>query len=796
MNQHVFVVGQNDCGELCSGDKKPIKSLTSLYSLNPSLRIDNINPGYLYTIIATQNDQHLGIGHNYCGECGVGNFEYQLLKPVEMNYFKLNNIKIQQIITSAQSYNTVFLTIDHKVYITGNNDRNQCGLLDNYNEEIGTPHLIQNIDEITNVKQGYGHILLLDKQGIVYSTYIHYSAGEHGQNGFGSISFKDVKEYGFHPIKAFENRTIIKISAGYYHSLFLDDQNVLWGCGYNSAGQLGLGHTNGTKDKLPAPNYYFQKNNIIIKDITSGNNQNLILDVNGNVHSFGKNEYGQCGSGTDDKSIPTPTLITEAITSKVITIKCGAYHSYFATESNHHFLFGHNNHNQVSLTSYPSEIDPETKIKSPHSINNTFNTITDHRQSIKSVKLGYQCTWIISEPRTSTLIPEPNLNNIKLHKILVLLICVGTYDSDKMHDLNGTSTDKSRLTSLFTKYYNYKVISNPRPRVTEDNLNQLLLNAAKEFKRKDITYQAILVFYSGHGDTNHLLLSDYDHESDGIYDRSKFLSFFNGANIKQKAADYKLFFVDSCRGNQLAKVIPLAPASSGVAIHRGNESIHPEHNRGIMYGNPDSYQSYEIPYDEVSDDIAWSRLTKQNYMNNKDRKRCGIFTNSIYHVFLDNATKYGFSKNYLEMQDLIKEKAAKEVPVKGDYVIKVAQKIENSDTLKGKTKLNMYFMNAKTANSQNIDSNNHEEKEMDNAQQQDKHVNLANNDKEQIVSKSDPEGLLKQWSLERYTEKLVDEEGWDDPEDWKDIELDYLVEIGFKMGHARKFIRKAKELYQ
>merc|ERR1712228_295883 len=53
--------------------------------------------------------------------------------------------------------------------------------------------------------------------------------------------------------------------------------------------------------------------------------------------------------------------------------------------------------------------------------------------------------------------------------------------------------------------------------------------------------------------------------------------------------------------------------------------------------------------------------------------------------------------------------------------------------------------------------------------------------------------LLKEWGLEKYIDKMRDE-GWDDPEDWKDITDDELSKyIGFSRGHIRKWHRKFTE---
>merc|ERR1712228_695574 len=53
--------------------------------------------------------------------------------------------------------------------------------------------------------------------------------------------------------------------------------------------------------------------------------------------------------------------------------------------------------------------------------------------------------------------------------------------------------------------------------------------------------------------------------------------------------------------------------------------------------------------------------------------------------------------------------------------------------------------------------------------------------------------LLKEWGLEKYIDKMQDE-GWDDPEDWQEITDDELQKhIGFSRGHIKKWHRKFNE---
>eukprot|EP01083_Nonionella_stella_P051368 136362_1 len=57
--------------------------------------------------------------------------------------------------------------------------------------------------------------------------------------------------------------------------------------------------------------------------------------------------------------------------------------------------------------------------------------------------------------------------------------------------------------------------------------------------------------------------------------------------------------------------------------------------------------------------------------------------------------------------------------------------------------------------------------------------------------------LLKHWGLRMYANKMVDEEGWDNPSDWIDLDEDDLKnDIGFKKAHCKKFQRKYKKWIQ
>eukprot|EP01083_Nonionella_stella_P135987 413631_1 len=56
--------------------------------------------------------------------------------------------------------------------------------------------------------------------------------------------------------------------------------------------------------------------------------------------------------------------------------------------------------------------------------------------------------------------------------------------------------------------------------------------------------------------------------------------------------------------------------------------------------------------------------------------------------------------------------------------------------------------------------------------------------------------LLKRWHLARYISMLIDQMGYDDIEDWKDItENELMNDMRFKKGHAKRFIRNTKAYF-
>eukprot|EP01084_Bolivina_argentea_P066943 122029_1 len=73
-------------------------------------------------------------------------------------------------------------------------------------------------------------------------------------------------------------------------------------------------------------------------------------------------------------------------------------------------------------------------------------------------------------------------------------------------------------------------------------------------------------------------------------------------------------------------------------------------------------------------------------------------------------------------------------------------------------------------------------------------INQSTTSDAELQSNMNVVDLLKQWNLGQYEDVLINEEGYDDIEYWNQISLQELKVMGFKTGHAKKFIDKVSKL--
>lgn len=114
-----------------------------------------------------------------------------------------------------------------------------------------------------------------------------------GRNQFGQLGQPELKTYETPTvIPELESQNIIQAACGRNHSLFLTDNGVVYACGDNKSGQCGIG--NNTTQQVLKPTRINYRGPPIIK-VGCGAEFSVILDIKGNLYTFGLPEYGQLG---------------------------------------------------------------------------------------------------------------------------------------------------------------------------------------------------------------------------------------------------------------------------------------------------------------------------------------------------------------------------------------------------------------------------------------------------------------------------------------------------------------------
>ena len=139
----------------------------------------------------------------------------------------------------------------------------------------------------------------------------------------------------------FGNRKIKTMDSGENHLLLLEKDGELYSYGIkNEYGELGRERKRNFNFNVWHISRFLQ-NKVRISSIACGKYHNLCIDDNQNVWSWGDNQYGQCGHGQNIKKMVIPTFIPAFEGRKITKIRTGGYHSYVATVHNEYYLFDH-----------------------------------------------------------------------------------------------------------------------------------------------------------------------------------------------------------------------------------------------------------------------------------------------------------------------------------------------------------------------------------------------------------------------------------------------------------------------
>ena len=328
----VYSFGSNNFGQL--GINNFINRDTPISVMN---NIVQVSAGGTHSLLLDAEGNVWSFGSNQFGQLGLGDIQY---KNTPTLIPQLTDI----IYISAGRYHSLAVNSSGRVYSFGYNFEGQLGIKE-FNIDTKIPILIPDLYDIIQVSGGDSHSLALDSKGDVYA----FGSNQSGQLGpiyheFPSLNnLKDVN-------KILHLSDIVQVSAGHNHSLVLDNKRRVYAFGENFTRQL-TNSRNFVIDRYytgkPGELEYFREYQDIIS-ISAGGDFSLLINVDKEILSFGRNRFGQLGHGyAHNTGISSPTQIYGM--SNIEEISAGHDHSLALDSKGNVYSFGVNNKGQLGL---------------------------------------------------------------------------------------------------------------------------------------------------------------------------------------------------------------------------------------------------------------------------------------------------------------------------------------------------------------------------------------------------------------------------------------------------------------
>lgn len=279
-----------------------------------------------------------GWGVNEDGQLGLlenGNIHApKVIEGLLGTKFRGRTFAHSPIVTGSR--NTMAVTADGQVYSWGWNDRATLG--QGHQDRVTKPRKVLGLQgvRIVQVALGGWHALAVDDQGQCWA----WGGNEYNQCDAGP-GLRDILE----PQKCVTNLKVVQVDAGGMHSVALTDTGHIWMWG-EPWGDFSM-TVNREPRRLDISSK--TKDTIVVK-VACGAFHNLALTANGNVYSWGINDYGQLGNGTTSNST-VPFLIEEGLYPdiKVSDIAAGGWHSLAITEHGEVYVWGRGEYGRLGL---------------------------------------------------------------------------------------------------------------------------------------------------------------------------------------------------------------------------------------------------------------------------------------------------------------------------------------------------------------------------------------------------------------------------------------------------------------
>ena len=224
-------------------------------------------------------------------------------------------------------------------------------------------------NDIKQIACGFAHTIILKNDGSVWAC---------GYNNAGQLGLGDTTDRNtFTQITTNINNDVKQIDCGYYHTFILKNDGSVYSCGRNGSGQLGL---NDTTNRNVFTQVTTNINNDV-KQVVCGSEQTFILKNDGSVYSCGDSTYGKLGLGNID-NINTFTQVTTNINNDVKQVVCGIQLTFILKNDGSVWACGFNSYGSLGLGDTTNRT--------------TFTQVTTNiNNDVKQIACGYYHTFIL-----------------------------------------------------------------------------------------------------------------------------------------------------------------------------------------------------------------------------------------------------------------------------------------------------------------------------------------------------------------------------------------------------------------
>jgi alpha-tubulin suppressor-like RCC1 family protein len=275
-------------------------------------------------VLQWANDKTYAWGANSYGQLGNNGTSNSSLPTSVLSSGALSGKCVVSV--AAGSFHSLALCADGTLAAWGRNDFGQLG--NNSTTQSNVPINITNSGVLSGktvvaISAGYYHNLALCSDGTVAA----WGQNTYGQLGDGTNANSSVP-VAVTTAGGLGGKSVSEIAAGYYHNLAQCTDGSLVAWGRNTYGQLGNNST--TDSSAPVD---ISRSGVLsgraVTQFAAGSDHSLVTCSDGSLATWGRNNYGQLGEGSGANSaVPVEVDSTDALAGKVVTsISAGGWHN-------------------------------------------------------------------------------------------------------------------------------------------------------------------------------------------------------------------------------------------------------------------------------------------------------------------------------------------------------------------------------------------------------------------------------------------------------------------------------------